>query len=63
MRRADEKASAVVREINTAPATVTVSLLGASVVVRYPVWYTPRVGDLVVIDWLGSQPYVATVFA
>ena len=44
-------------------ATVDVELLGALVQgLRYPVWYTPQVGDLVVIDWLGSQPYVSTCF-
>lgn len=45
------------------PSTVDVSMLGGtSTGLRYPVWYTPQVGDLVIVDWLGSQPYVAVVF-
>lgn len=44
--------------------TVDASLLGTVVPgLRYPVWYTPRVGDLVVVDWIGSQPFVSTAFA
>lgn len=48
----------------SSPPTVDVSLLGgAASGLRYPVWYTPRVNDLVVVDWIGSSPYVATAFA
>lgn len=62
-----EKASARVVAVNAAvgrsPATVDVQLLGAaSKGLRYPAWYTPQVGDLVVVDWIGSQPYVSVVF-
>lgn len=44
--------------------TVDAELLGTVVPgLRYPVWYTPRLGDLVVVDWVGSQPFVSTAFA
>lgn len=61
-------ARAQVTAINPAtaikPRTVDVLLLGAITPgLRYPVWYTPKVGDDVVVDWLGSSPYVATAFA
>lgn len=61
------KASAVIRAVHAAaggvPATVDVLLHGAVVQrLRYPVWYTPQVGDRVVVDWLGSQPYVSVAF-
>lgn len=47
-----------------APASVDVSLLGGITKgLRYPAWYTPRVGDLVVVDWVGTSPYVACAFA
>lgn len=63
----DRKASAIVTAVHPAvaggKATVDVQLLGALVKgLRYPVWYTPQLGDLVVIDWLGSQPFVDTCF-
>lgn len=61
------KASAKVLEVHSAtdttPSTVDVLLLGALVPgLRYPAWYTPQVGDLVVVDWLGSQAYVSVAF-
>lgn len=61
------KASARVRAVHpgtdTDPATVDVDLLGGVTKgLRYPIWYTPRVNDLVVIEWLGSQPYVSVAF-
>lgn len=63
----DRKASAVIVAKHAAVAggraTVDVQVLGSLVQgVRYSVWYTPQLGDLVVIDWLGSQPYVSDVF-
>lgn len=62
-----QKASARVTAVNTAtaisPATVDVYLLGGTAkALRYPQWYTPKVGDLVVVDWIGSQPYVSVAF-
>lgn len=59
------RASAKVTKVNTGDVrSVNVSLLGGEARnVRYPVWYTPAVGDLVVIDWIGSQPFVASAFA
>ena len=62
-----QKASAVVQAVHpatsTGPAAVDVHLLGSLVTgLRYPVWYTPQVGDLVVVDWIGSQPYVSVAF-
>ena len=67
MTAAAAKVSAKVIKVHTAtdvtPSTVDVSMLGGvSTGLRYPAWYTPQVGDLVVVDWLGSQPYVAVVF-
>lgn len=63
----NHRASAVVVEVHPAstasPASVDVQLLGSVVTgLRYPVWYTPQVNDLVVVDWLGSQPYVSIAF-
>lgn len=62
-----QKASAKVSVVHAAtgdgPATVDVELLGGVVPgLRYPAWYTPQVGDLVVVDWIGSQPYVSVAF-
>lgn len=59
----NDRDNATVLEVHTSPARVTVLLLGTPTTIRYPVWYTPKVGDLVVVEWLHSQPYVATVFA
>lgn len=61
------KASAQVQAVNPAtaggPATVDVQLLGSLCAgLRYPQWYTPTVGDVVVVDWIGSQPYVSVAF-
>lgn len=63
----DGKASARVVAVHaaagSAPATVDVQLLGSLAAgLRYPQWYTPTVGDLVVVEWLGSQPYVSVAF-
>lgn len=64
----DRKQSARITAIHAAtaggPATVEVSLLPGPppAQLRYPVWYTPQLGDLVLIDWLGSQPYVSVAF-
>lgn len=62
-----QKASGVVEAVHPAtslsPATVDVQLLGSLIPgLRYPQWYTPSVGDLVVVDWIGSQPYVSVAF-
>lgn len=63
----NHRASALVVAVHAAstagPASVDVQLLGSLVTgLRYPVWYTPQVNDLVVVDWLGSQPYVSVAF-
>ena len=64
-----DRARAVVTAINPPTAitgwpTVDVLMLGAvSPGLRYPVWYTPQINDPVVVEWLGSKPYVATAFA
>lgn len=63
------RASGTVLAVNAtnaanAPRSVDLAALGGVYRgVRYPVWYTPRVGDLVVVDWLGSQPFILTAFA
>jgi len=58
-----QKAAGTVLAVSAAPSRVSVALQGAVVDARYPVWYSPQVGDVVVIDWLGSQPFVASTFA
>lgn len=61
------KASAFVVAIHGATgagkATVDVQMFGQIYqYVRYPAWYTPRLNDVVVVEWLGSQPYVSVAF-
>lgn len=61
------KASAVVVAVNTAAnvggkASVDVQMFGQLYQhLRYPAWYTPQVNDTVIVDWLGSQPFVLVV--
>jgi hypothetical protein len=55
--------TAVNAAVGAAPASVDVNFLGSTTPgVRYPAWYTPQVGDQVVIEYLGSQPYVSVAF-
>lgn len=60
-----QKASATVTAVHPGGApTVDVNLLGGQGAgLRYPAWYAPQVGDQVIVDWLGSQAYVADVFS
>lgn len=47
-----------------ATPTVDVTSLGTTLPgLRYPAWYAPSVGDQVLVDWFGQQPYVAEAFA
>jgi len=44
-----------------ADGTLNVALDGGLLnAVRYPSWYAPRIGDTVIIDWVGTQAYVDT---
>lgn len=60
-----QKATAVVTAVNNiGTPTVDVAMLGGTTPgLRYPPWYAPKVDDVVVVDWLGQQPYVAAAFA
>lgn len=52
-----------VTNAGTTVATVDVAAMGTTLTgLRFPGWYSPTVGDVVVVDWLGSQPYVAQAF-
>lgn len=61
------RASGVVTAVNargTGVPTVDVAALGGTLPgLRYPGWWSPRVGDAVVVDQLGQQFYVAEAFA
>lgn len=62
-RKASGKVQAVHASSAGSAASVDVLSWGALYErVRYPAWYTPQVGDVVVVDWLGTQPYVSTCF-
>lgn len=61
-----QKASAKVVAVHpdASPPTVDVSLLGGTAEgLRYPLYYTPQVDDLVIVEWVGTQPFVGTIFA
>jgi hypothetical protein len=59
----ESRASGTVKAINPTAGTVDVTMNGGvSTGLQYPAWYVPVVGDQVVVDWLGSQPYVAEAF-
>lgn len=57
-----QRTSATVAAVNGTSVDVT-ALGGTMLGLPFPAWYAPQVGDAVVVDWLGSQPYVAECFA
>jgi hypothetical protein len=58
-----QRSSATVQAINPTAGTVDVAMNGGTATgLQYPAWYVPVIGDSVIVDWLGSQPYVAEAF-
>lgn len=57
-----DKATGKVAAVNRGASTVDVFALGGVIPgLPYPAWYAPSVGDQVILDWVGSQAYVASV--
>lgn len=63
MTAPQQRSSATIKAVHATAGTVDVALNGGTATgLQYPAWYVPTIGDTVVVDWLGSQPYVAEAF-